>query len=167
MRDPKVTSRIMAAVRNHNTKPELALRSALWRRRLRFRVRTKLTGKPDIVFPGPQVAVFVDGDFWHGNAWRVRGLPSFDAQFERMNNPEFWKAKLEANMARDATVNSKLAEDGWSVYRVFESRLVKDLDRVADEIEQLVRSRHATKVSTIETVDTPQEYETEKPCRGQ
>ncbi|GAB3855792.1 very short patch repair endonuclease [Micromonospora andamanensis] len=167
MRDPEVTSRIMAAVRNRNTKPELALRSALWRRRLRFRVRTALTGKPDIVFVGPQVAVFVDGDFWHGNAWRVRGLPSFDAQFERMNNPEFWKSKLEANMARDATVNSKLADDGWSVYRVFESRLAKDLDGVADEIEQLVRSRRVAKVSTVEAIDTPQEYETEKPCRGQ
>jgi DNA mismatch endonuclease, patch repair protein len=167
MRDPKVTSRIMAAVRNRDTKPELALRSALWRRRLRFRVRTKLVGKPDIVFPGPHVAVFVDGDFWHGNAWRVRGLPSFDAQFERMNNPEFWKVKLETNMARDATVNLKLAEDGWSVYRVFESRLSKDLDGVVDEIEQLVRGPHATQVSTVEPIDLSRNFETEKSCRGQ
>ncbi|MGY1964722.1 very short patch repair endonuclease [Nocardia gipuzkoensis] len=167
MRDPKVTSRIMAAVGNRDTKPEVALRSALWRRRLRFRVRTKLIGKPDIVFPGPHVAVFVDGDFWHGNAWRVRGLPSFEAQFERMNNPDFWKAKLEANMARDATVNVKLTEDGWFVYRVFESRLTKDLDGVADEIEQLVRGRRATQISTVESIDTSQNCETEKLCRGQ
>ncbi|MBF6254048.1 very short patch repair endonuclease [Nocardia farcinica] len=159
MRDPKVTSRIMAAVRNRDTKPEVALRRALWQRRLRFRVRTKLIGKPDIVFPGSHVAVFVDGDFWHGNAWRVRGLSSFDAQFERMNNPEFWKAKLETNMARDATVNSKLTEDGWFVYRVFESRLATDIDGVADEIEQLVRGRRA--------IDTSRNCETEKPCLGQ
>ncbi|GAA1683330.1 very short patch repair endonuclease [Glycomyces endophyticus] len=167
MRDPKVTSRIMAAVRNRDTKPEVELRSALWRRRLRFRVRTKLFGKPDIVFPGSRVVVFVDGDFWHGNAWRVRGLPSFEAQFKRMNNPEFWKTKLEANMARDSAVNSKLSSDGWYVYRVFESRLTKDLDGVADEIEKLVRVRQKTHESTTESIATSQDCETEKPCQGQ
>lgn len=150
MRDPQVTSRIMASVRNRDTKPEVALRSALWRRRLRFRVRTRLIGKPDIVFPGPKVAVFVDGDFWHGNAWRIRGLSSFDAQFARMNNAEFWKAKLEANMVRDAKVDSYLAAAGWVVYRVFESRLTKDLENVASEVEQLVRARRADRSAVAE-----------------
>lgn len=141
MRDPQVTSRIMAAVRSRDTKPELALRSALWHRGLRFRVRTKLPGKPDIVFPGARVAVFVDGDFWHGNAWRVRGLPSFDAQFEKINNAEFWRSKIKANMARDQRVTTELAADGWHVVRVFESRLQADLPAVVDEIESLIRQR--------------------------
>ncbi|MFD6292073.1 very short patch repair endonuclease [Streptomyces sp. NPDC060205] len=140
MRDPAVTSRIMAAVRNRDTKPEVALRSALWRRGLRYRIRTTLTGKPDITFPGAKLVVFVDGDFWHGNAWRIRGLPSFEAQFGRMNNPDFWRAKLLKNMARDAEVNSALTQAGWTVYRVFESRLKRDLDEVVGEIFQIVRA---------------------------
>ncbi|MCX5056995.1 very short patch repair endonuclease [Streptomyces sp. NBC_00452] len=140
MRDPAVTSRIMAAVPNRNTKPEVTLRRALWRRGLRYRVHTTLTGKPDITFPGARLAVFVDGDFWHGNAWRIRGLPSFEAQFDRMNNPDFWRAKLRRNMTRDVEVNSALAQDGWTVYRVFESRLKRDLDQVVEEIVQQVRA---------------------------
>jgi len=130
----------MAAVPNRNTRPEVALRKALWRRGLRYRVRTTLTGKPDITFPGPKLAVFVDGDFWHGNSWRIRGLPSFEAQFDRMNNPDFWRAKLRRNMARDAEVNSVLTQAGWKIYRVFESRLKRELDTVVEEIIQQVHA---------------------------
>ncbi|MFJ2696561.1 very short patch repair endonuclease [Streptomyces rochei] len=140
MRDPAVTSRIMAAVPNRSTRPEIALRKALWHRGLRYRLRTTLPGKPDITFPGARLAVFVDGDFWHGNAWRIRGLPNFEAQFDRMNNPDFWRAKLRRNMTRDAEVNATLAQAGWTVYRVFESRLKRDLDEVVEEIFQRVRA---------------------------
>jgi DNA mismatch endonuclease, patch repair protein len=145
MRDPEVTSRIMAAVRSHDTRPEVALRSLLWRRGLRFRVRSKLTGRPDVVFPSAHLTVFVDGDFWHGNAWRTRGLPSFEAQFEKINNAAFWRAKIEVNMARDLHVNAELARAGWQVYRVFESRLKEEPELVVDEIEHLVRDRQATR----------------------
>ncbi|MFG3710201.1 very short patch repair endonuclease [Micromonospora sp. NPDC047730] len=138
-RTPEVTSRIMAAIPNRDTKPELVLRSALWRRGLRYRLRTKLLGKPDIVFSAQRVAIFVDGDFWHGNAWRARGMASFDAQFERMRNSEFWRAKILANMRRDEEVNERLAADGWTVYRVFESRLAQEIEMVVLEIESLVR----------------------------
>ncbi|MFI8927681.1 very short patch repair endonuclease [Streptomyces sp. NPDC053474] len=138
MRDPAVTSRIMAAVPNRDTKPEVALRRALWHRGLRYRVRTTLIGKPDIAFPGARLAVFVDGDFWHGNAWRVRGLASFETQFDRMNNPDFWRAKLRKNMTRDAEVNAALAKAGWTVYRVFESRLKREFDTVVEEIIERV-----------------------------
>src|SRR5438309_2126139 len=73
VRDPKVTSRIMAAVRGKNTEPEWLLRRALFRRGLRFRVHVKtLPGRPDIVFSSVRVVVFVDGDFWHGAGWRER-----------------------------------------------------------------------------------------------
>lgn len=151
MRDPEVTSRIMAAVRSRDTKPEIALRSNLWRRGLRFRIHSKLFGKPDIVFPSARLAVFVDGDFWHGNAWRIRGLASFDAQFENLNNGAFWRAKIEANIARDEHVNSVLSADGWMVYRVFESRFNAEPGRVSHEIESLVRDRRATRRATYVT----------------
>lgn len=143
MRDPEVTSRIMAAIKSRDTKPEVALRSSLWRRGLRFRVRTSLLGRPDIVFPAARVAVFVDGDFWHGNAWRVRGMSSFNEQFDRMNNPDFWRAKIQTNMARDERVNEALSGDGWYVYRVFESRLWKEYETVLEEVVGLVKGRIA------------------------
>jgi DNA mismatch endonuclease, patch repair protein len=146
-RDPAVTSRIMAAVHNRDTKPEILLRHALWRRGLRYRVRTAVHGRPDIVFPGARVAVFVDGDFWHGNAWRVRGLPTFESQFERIANSQFWRDKLTVNMARDAEVTASLTAEGWRVYRVFESRLSGGVAEVASEIEALVRHRQPVKSS--------------------
>ncbi len=139
----------MSAVGNRNTAPEITLRSALWKEGLRFRVKSALFGKPDIVFPGPKVAVFVDGDFWHGNAWRIRGMASFDAQFEHINNGERWKAKICRNMERDLIVSNTLSGDGWVVYRVFESRLKEDLVSVISEISALVRSRR--KVSTVQS----------------
>jgi DNA mismatch endonuclease, patch repair protein len=138
-RDAETTSRIMAAVRNRDTKPELALRRVLWRRGLRYRLRAKLPGKPDIVFPGCKVAVFVDGDFWHGNAWRIRGMPSFEAQFTSINNADFWRNKIRSNMERDSKVNEVLSASGWTVFRVFESHLVNDLEGVAIEIELIIR----------------------------
>jgi DNA mismatch endonuclease, patch repair protein len=150
-RDPAVTSRIMAAVRNRDTKPEIALRRALWRRGLRYRVRTTIHGKPDIVFTRARVAVFVDGDFWHGNAWRVRGLPTFESQFERISKSQFWRDKLTANMARDAAVTASLTAEGWQVYRVFESRLNADVTGVASEIEAMVRQRRSVTSSSSDT----------------
>ncbi|MEU3918979.1 very short patch repair endonuclease [Streptomyces sp. NPDC029004] len=162
MRDPEVTSRIMSAVGNRNTAPEVALRSALWKEGLRFRIKSTLFGKPDIVFSGPRVAVFVDGDFWHGNAWRVRGMASFDAQFEHINNGERWKAKIRRNIERDLAVNNRLSDDGWYVYRVFESRLKRDLDSVIREISDLVRSRRKDSTAQIDDSGRPKG----NPCQG-
>ncbi|MFJ3420720.1 very short patch repair endonuclease [Streptomyces sp. NPDC086082] len=162
MRDPEVTSRIMSAVGNRDTAPEVALRSALWKEGLRFRIKSPLFGKPDIVFPGPRVVVFVDGDFWHGNAWRIRGMASFDAQFEHINNGERWKAKIRKNMERDLAVTNKLSSDGWYVYRVFESRLKKDLAGVIREISDLVRSRRKDRTAQID--DSSRQKE--NPCQG-
>src|ERR1700747_3217921 len=92
-RDPVITSRMMAAVRNKNTKAELALRRALHRRGLRYRLHpSDVFGRPDIVIRSRGLAVFVDGDMWHGNAWRVRGLSSLEDLFP--NNTEFWTKKI-------------------------------------------------------------------------
>lgn len=162
MRDPEVTSRIMSAVSSRDTAPEVALRSALWKEGLRFRIKSTLFGKPDIVFPGPRVAVFVDGDFWHGNAWRIRGMASFDAQFEHINNGERWKKKIHRNMERDLAVNNKLSGDGWHVYRVFESRLKRDLDGVIREISDLISSRRKDRTPQIGDRGRPKE----NPCQG-
>ena len=151
-RDAETTSRIMARVRNRDTKPELALRKALWRRGLRYRLHVKLPGKPDIIFPGRQIAVFVDGDFWHGNAWRVRGMRSFDAQFTNINNADFWRKKILANMERDSNINVILSASGWTVFRVFESQLDRDIESVVSQIEFLVRTEPGKSVTDCRIV---------------
>lgn len=140
MRDPEMTSRIMSAVRSTGTRPELRLRGELHRRGLRYRVSTKVVGRPDLVFVSARVACFVDGDRWHGNGWRLRGYTSFEEEFQHANS-DFWKAKIQRNMKRDRDVNDQLAADGWEVVRVWASDVERDVTTVADQIEELVRSR--------------------------
>ena len=65
-RDPEVTSRIMSAIRSTGTESEILLGKSLWGLGLRYRKHYGITGRPDFVFIGPRVAVFCDGDFWHG-----------------------------------------------------------------------------------------------------
>lgn len=139
-RDPQVNSRIMAAVKNRGTRPELALRRELHRRGLRYRVKNGLTGKPDIVFVGPRVACFVDGDRWHGNGWKIRGYASFEDEFQHAN-ADFWRTKINRNMDRDREVTQQLTADGWMVVRVWASDVERDVAKVADQIEATVRGR--------------------------
>jgi DNA mismatch endonuclease, patch repair protein len=140
-RDPAVTSRIMAAVRAKDTVPELLLRRELHRRGLRYRLHARgLVGKPDLVFASARIAVFVDGDFWHGKGWRERGFTSVEAQFAHHRDPRFWIAKIRRNMARDDEVNTALAAAGWRVVRVLESEVRADVVAVADRVEGEVRA---------------------------
>ncbi|AFZ67171.1 DNA mismatch endonuclease Vsr [Deinococcus peraridilitoris DSM 19664] len=119
----------MANVRRSDTDIELALRSALHRRGLRFRKNVKgLPGSPDVVFPKCKVAVFVDGDFWHG--WR------FEERGHRLK--PFWRAKVEQNMARDRRDVAALEVLGWRVLRVWEHEIRKELDDVVERVVQLV-----------------------------
>lgn len=140
-RDPAITSRIMSRVRSRDTVPELLLRRALHRRGLRYRLHAELPGTPDIVFPRQKVAVFVDGDMWHGEGWRERGFRSMEEQFSNHRNPEFWIAKIRKNVQHDQDVNHALVGLGWAVHRVRESEVRGDLVSVVDEVEALVRRR--------------------------
>jgi DNA mismatch endonuclease (patch repair protein) len=135
-RDPAVTSKIMAAVRGKDTRPEVALRQALHSRGLRFRVHYgRVPGRPDIVFPRRKLAVFIDGDFWHGNSWRARGFGSLKDQLERWRNASFWTAKIRGNMRRDKQVNRQLRRLGWTVLRFWESDLGKRLRSCVRTVE--------------------------------
>src|SRR4051812_42254970 len=117
---PRPTSREVSARMRRNprrdTGPEVALRSALHRRGLRFRKDLLLrvpnrTVRPDVVFTRRRLAVFVDGCFWHrcpihGNQPR--------------QNTDYWQPKLERNVRRDRAVDQALAQAGWHVVRVWE-----------------------------------------------
>lgn len=95
-----------------NTAPEMALRRALTRAGLRYRLhRLDLPGRPDICFGPPKVAVFVDGCFWHG-------CPEHGVMPKA--NQEFWAEKLAANQARDRAKDRELLDRGWLPVHVWE-----------------------------------------------
>lgn len=122
---------MMGRVRQRDTAPELALRSALHRRGLRFRKNVKgLPGSPDIVFTRARLAVFVDGNFWHGH--------DFDAWKDRLQ--PFWRAKIERNIERDAQNVADLEALGWQVLRVWEKDIKKGLDDVVDTVYGRLRA---------------------------
>ncbi|MEJ7901248.1 MAG: very short patch repair endonuclease [Thermomicrobiales bacterium] len=135
-RDPAVTSRMMGKVKQKNSKAEIAIRKRLHAMGLRYRLHQPLIGRPDIVFPKETIAVFVDGDMWHGNAWRLRGLNSLAELFP--SRTEWWVAKITRNMERDTFVTMRLEAEGWTVVRVWESEILKDADAVAEAIAALV-----------------------------
>jgi DNA mismatch endonuclease (patch repair protein) len=137
-RDPAVTSRMMAAVRNKDSKAELALRRALHARGLRYRLHAgDVAGRPDLVIRSRRLAVFVDGDMWHGNEHRRRGMASLEDLFP--TRTQWWVAKIERNMQRDLEVNERLAADGWTVVRLWESEVLADPAAAADRVFAAVR----------------------------
>lgn len=132
---PLTRSEAMARVRSKNTAAELTLRRALWEKGLRYRVHAKLPGTPDLVFPGPRVAVFVDGCFWHGCKLHYTAPRA---------NREFWAAKLARNISRDARVDLELAGLGWTVLRIWEHEVERDCAGVVGRIDQAVRAGRGT-----------------------
>jgi DNA mismatch endonuclease (patch repair protein) len=111
---PAARSRMMSGIKGKDTKPEVLVRKALFAAGYRFRIHRKdLPGSPDVVLPGRKVAIFAHGCFWHRHAdCKNAKLPS--------TRPEFWKAKLEGNAARDRRTVDALTAEGWRVLVVWE-----------------------------------------------
>ena len=128
--DQQTRSLMMSGIRGKNTKPELALRRALHARGFRFRLHSgKVHGRPDLVLPKHRAVVFVHGCFWHRHkGCRYATVPA--------TRPEFWRAKFDANVARDRTVRTTLLDGGWRVATVWECALRKP-DQVAASAELL------------------------------
>ncbi len=142
-RDPRITHKIMSAIKSKDTRPELALRKALWHQGLRFRVNYKnLPGKPDIVFTKAKMAIFCDGDYWHGHNWALRGLKDLNEELSRYS--EFWADKIRRNIQRDEEVNRQLAEMGWTVIRIWESDIIKDTAGCLAKIREIYAQNVAT-----------------------
>lgn len=137
-RDSAVTSRMMAHVRNKDSKAELALRRALYARGLRYRLHARdVPGRPDVVIRSRRLAVFVDGDMWHGNEHKRRGLSCLADLFP--TRTEWWVKKIERNMRRDQEVNEQLSAAGWTVVRIWESEVLDDPQMAADRVLHALR----------------------------
>jgi len=134
----------MSSVKSKNTRPEIALRKAIWRKGLRYRVNfSKLPGKPDIVFTKAKIAVFCDGDYWHGHNWAIRGLKNLEEELSGYT--EFWARKIRSNINRDKNVNELLERDGWIILRFWESDINHNVSYCADQVYKiylLEREKH-------------------------
>jgi DNA mismatch endonuclease (patch repair protein) len=125
---------VMRANRRCDTRPELALRSAVYARGLRYRVNIRpikeLRRTADLVFTRTKVAVFLDGCFWHGCPDHYR--PAKGA------TSAFWHEKIASNMRRDASTDELLQEAGWETIRIWEHQ---STELAADQIVEVVASR--------------------------
>ena len=119
----------MSRIRGRDTNPELILRKALWSNSLRYRLKSKLPGKPDLIFPGRKVAIFVDGCFWHKCPEHFQWPTS---------RAEFWKNKISRTVERDGEITGQLEKMDWTVLRVWEHELRDDLQSVVMRISQVL-----------------------------
>jgi DNA mismatch endonuclease (patch repair protein) len=127
------TRQRMAHVSLKNGKAETILAKRLWHSGIRYRKNYKgLPGSPDIAITKSRIAVFVDGEFWHGQNWEVRKV-------RLKANREYWIEKIEENMARDRRNNSSLSEMGWKVIRFWEKEVLKDPDSCVQEVLSLIK----------------------------
>lgn len=127
-------SKLMAKIRATNTKPEIALRKALWTFNIRYRINDKtLPGKPDISIKKHKLAIFIDGEFWHGYNWEEK-------KQKIKANTGYWIPKIERNMQRDAQATLELEAMGFSVFRFWEKEVKSDLERCVNEILAYINS---------------------------
>lgn len=132
---PEQRKKCMRANKSKGTKPELALAKAMWALGLRYRKSSgSIFGKPDFSFKKYKVAVFVDGEFWHGKDWEQR-------KAEIKGNREFWIAKIERNIRRDMEVTGRLKAEGWTVLRFWSNDVVKDTTSCAEKVKEIIRAR--------------------------
>lgn len=125
-------SELMSKIKSNETISEIVFRKQIWKLGYRYRKNySKLLGKPDIVFPSSKVAVFIDGDFWHGYKWSEK-------RKKIKNNKEYWITKIERNMKRDRLVNDTLRKSGWVVIRFWEHEIRTDLSGCVEKIVYLI-----------------------------
>ena len=128
-------SKLMSAIRSTNTKDEVRLAKALWALGYRYRKNNKTVfGKPDFTFKKIKLAVFVDGEFFHGKNWEID-------RNRIKTNSEFWIKKIERNMQRDIEVNAYLESQNWKILRFWSNDIKKNLDSCIVEIQNAIAER--------------------------
>ncbi|PIF32434.1 T/G mismatch-specific endonuclease [Flavobacterium sp. 9] len=133
--NPEQRSKLMGAIRSTNTKDEVRLAKALWALGYRYRRNNKTVfGKPDFTFKKIKLAIFVDGEFFHGKNW--------DIDRNRIKtNSEFWIKKIERNIQRDIEVNTYLESQNWKILRFWSNDIKKNLDSCVLEIQNAIAEK--------------------------
>ncbi len=130
MKKKEQRSKIMRAIKSKNTSVEVLLAKALWHRGYRYRKNDRhVFGTPDLVFRKYRIAIFVDGEFFHGYNWEIKKQRLLD-------NRDYWIKKIERNMSRDTNVNEYLTSKGWIVIRFWGLDIKKDLRACVKKVEK-------------------------------
>ena len=123
---------IMSRIKNKDTSIEVNLRKALWGAGIRYRKNyRKIPGVPDIAITKYQIAIFCDGEFWHGKDWEVK-------KAKLKSNREYWIEKIERNMNRDSETDRNLYGMGWTVMRFWGSDIQKNLHSCVEDIKDTI-----------------------------
>lgn len=122
---------VMSRIRGTNTKIDLKMRDWLDALGYDYTMYPKMYGNPDFVLEKQKIAIFCDGDFWHGYKYAEKKRPA----------KKFWRDKIERNMARDRRVSRKLRREGWSVLRFWEHDVEKKTDVCINKILRKVEER--------------------------
>ena len=124
----------MQHIRSSNTRIEVLLRKALWKKGYRYRKNVKdLPGKPDIVLIKYKIVIFCDGEFFHGKDWEI-----LKPRLEKSNNSKYWINKISKNRKHDDEVNKQLQFLGWTVIRFWGNEIQKNVDECVKVIEETI-----------------------------
>lgn len=128
----------MAANKGKGTKLEIMFGKFLWNAGIRYCKNDKsVFGKPDFVIRGSKIAIFCDGEFWHGRNWDIR-------KNEHKSNCEFWHSKIARNIERDKEVNEELRKQGWKVFRFWETEITTNPDVCLNEVLNYMNRKSTT-----------------------
>jgi DNA mismatch endonuclease (patch repair protein) len=134
------TRKRMGKVKLKGGKAECAFAKTLWHKGYRYRKNDKrLPGSPDIAILKHRVAIFVDGEFWHGKDWAQR-------KARLVRNREYWIEKIEENIARDQRNDQALLQLGWTPIHFWEKEVLKKLPNCVAEIDDLILNLMVEKV---------------------
>lgn len=127
----KKRSYVMSRIRSKNTKIDLSMREILSDLNIHHEMYPRMNGSPDFILRERKIAIFCDGDFWHGYKYHEK----------KKLSKKFWREKIEGNMARDRVVSGRLRRCGWSVLRFWEHDIEDNPDkcrrRILRKIDEL------------------------------
>jgi DNA mismatch endonuclease (patch repair protein) len=130
---PQQRSKCMSRIKSNNTSIELLLRKALWREGIRFRKNVKtLPGSPDIVIAKYKIAIFCDGELWHGKDWETKTKENIRTR------RDYWIPKIERNIERDNRIDRELENMGWVVLRFWGAGIKKNVTGCVKEIKDVI-----------------------------
>ncbi len=127
----------MQHIKAKDTRIEVRLRKALWDKGYHYRKNyDKLPGKPDIALTKYKVAIFCDGEFFHGKDWEV-----LKPRLERSNNSQYWIRKISRNREHDDEINKRLQFEDWTVIRFWGKDILNNVDKCVKVVEEAVWDR--------------------------
>jgi len=128
---PEKRSWVMSRIRGTNTKIDLTMKKILSKQRCKYQMYPKMFGNPDFIIKRKKIAIFCDGDFWHGYRYDSKKKPA----------KKFWRNKIKENMRRDRRISRKLRRDGWSVLRFWEHDIEKRQEFCQRKIKEKIREK--------------------------